>query len=299
MENGMKLVYAVAVSAVLATPVWAQDQERDLGVAIFDLNASIYNLQGSRYSSGAWTDFNSFSANSVMVPNGQARFRLGNFIGEIQGTVTGNLDRGYYAGDDLVPNVEKDDISSSFGMIGHYVRERDEYNLAASLGFLGGQDAQESDGSTYSLVGAGVARDNWLIGVGNMHYIGGPTESGDGRLVNLNYLQGSYRHDFNDAFSLVAAGHYGRGAEQKERVDVSVYNIDLGVSYNFTDQVALTASVGRFALERGENDKKVEGTNVTLGLSIALGGVSKAARDSIQFDTPNLHREVTWMDEFR
>jgi hypothetical protein len=182
-------------------------------------------------------------------------------------------------------------------MIGHYVRDFGDMEAAVSTGVIGGQ-ANESDTTINAILGAAVAGENWSLGVGHMNFISGGDETADGQALEFNYVYGSYELSVSERTSLFASGHFGSG-EDRNSDGLTSYNVDFGVSHSMNDQMAIVGTVGRFAMDRGgPNPDTLNGLSVTLGLNIALGGSQKAAKNAIRFDTPNLHREATWMDDF-
>lgn len=274
MKFGWMLLGALSVAA----PAFGQSTDSSNGFASIDMNLSTFDL--SRHDDND----SDFDEAAVYLPNGQARVRYGDFIGEIQGTFSSSVD-----------DNDDDENSSSFGMIGHYVVGVGTGEAAISLGTMGGTNVEESDGSWYSLIGAGYAQDGWALGVGRMNLLGG--QDSDDSLVNFTYLQASYAHDLNDKTSLFASGYYGSGKTDYDPT-VTGYNIDLGVAHAVSDQMTFTASVGNFGVSNSSGgSNQAKGYSVNLGLNFAVGGASKQAKDAIRFDTPNLHREMTWCDE--
>lgn len=281
----MKRTITAALFTTLAAPVLAQETGGgNFGYAVVDMNVSNFDLSREGDNS---TDFD---ASSVFLPNGQARFRLGSFVGEIQGTYSTNVE-----GADL----EEEENSTSFGMFGHYVTPTASGEAAFSLGTVGGTSVEESDGVWYTSLGASYAQDGWMVGIGRLQRLGGEE---DDTLKDFSYLQGSYTHALSEQASLFASGYYGIGnADGLEGVASPVHgaNIDIGGSYMVSDQMTLSASIGRFILETQDTllTNRSNGYSVKVGLSIALGGSSAQAKSAVKFDTPDFHREVTWCDE--
>ena len=272
---------------LIAMPANGQENGANTtGVAIFDMNLSKFDLSAD-------TNNNDFSEPNVYLPNGQARFRLGNFIGEIQGTFSSSvdIDETIYADDGVYGEGEN---SVSFGMIGHYVVPMASGEVALSFGTMGGSSVGLSEGTWYANLGAGYSQDNWMIGLGRVGYLGGSER--DSQIENFTYVNGSYALPVSAKTEFVASGYIGQGnVLEAAFAPITGANIDLGVSHKINDQISLSASVGRFILENNVNTNgQASGNSIKLGISIALGGRSQAARNAIRFDTPDLHREMTW-----
>lgn len=273
---------------LLAMPANGQETiANTAGLAIFDMNLSKFDLSAD-------TNNNDFSEPNVYLPNGQARFRLGNFIGEIQGTYSTSVDIDVVDFGSGPVTYGKGDSSSSFGMIGHYVAPMASGEVAFSFGTMGGTQVYEEGGIWFTNLGAGYSQDNWMIGLGRIGYVGG--KDSNSQIENFTYVNGSFALPVSTKTELVASGYIGQGnVFNASYHPITGANIDLGVSHKINDQISLSASVGRFLLENDvNNNNQANGNSIKLGISIALGGRSQDARNAIRFDTPDLHREMTW-----
>ena len=288
----MKIALSVLLALTTAVPALAQTTETpSTGYALFDMNISNYDFSKEDDNE---TDF---QGGPVILPNGQARFRLGSFVGEIQGTYSMLVDEG---------DSDENEMSASFGMFGHYVMSTGKGESAVSLGTIGGGNTEDTSGQWYSTIGASYAQDGWMVGIGHLQRIGGDSVY---TLKDFNYLQASNSIKLSEENSVFAAGYYGVGSANGKiyngedyvgtSSDVTGANIEIGAARKLSEQVVVSASVGRFVLENQASDQfdKANGYSVNLGLQIALGGNTKQAKDAIRFGTPDFHREVTWCKE--
>ena len=264
----------ISLASVLALGIAPALHAQD--VALFEFTLGSYDLSAEDDNDS------DFDNGGVFVPNGQAQFRLGNVIAEIQGTTTSSVDDG-----------DEDENSSSFGMFGYYAGQLNGAEIAFGGGVAGGTNVEESDGTWYTQATVAYARDGWSIGLGRLSYLGG--QGSDDSLQGFTFLQGAYGYQFGSGTLLTAEGYYGQGKTSDDPT-VTGYNLELGVEQPLSDKVSATASVGKFGLLR-DDEPRANGVSFSLGLNVAIGGNMSTAKSSLPFDTVNLHREITWCDE--
>ena len=217
--------------------------------------------------------------------SGQAFARLGeNFALEIQSYGTTATD----ADDD-------DTTSRTYGVFGHYMRDFGPGTVGAYLGTAFGSKVDDPDNLRYHIVGIGYAFNGFVASVGYADHTGGDSEGDDQR--DMRFLSAGYTHQFNDMWSVGLDGLVGHG-NSFGTDDARFHELMLGVSYDLSETIRVTGSVTRFRLEDDDPvPEQANGTEFTLGLSIALGGSNSSVRSDMPFDAPNLHRPISWADE--
>jgi hypothetical protein len=228
-----------------------------------------------------------FDASSVPSLSGQALMRFDSVVLEVQGNITG--DTGAQTGD-------RDEVSSSFGAFGHYLFDVGPGELGAFAGITGGQAVEEDQGVIYGLFGMEYGFNGFVVAAAYADSIYGDDDSDD--IEHFYYLQAGYTHQFNDAWSLGVDGLYGMG-QGFDGDDYPFYELTVEGAYDLNDNVRLFAGISHFGLQEEPTPAldSANGTQVNLGVSFAIGGNNAAAREAIPFDTPTLHRIMTWTDE--
>ena len=264
------LLAGVSALALSATAVAAQD------VAVVELSFGSMDLSADSNNDGDFDD------SSVFMLTGQAFARTGNYVLEIQGQTTGSVD-----------DTDDAENSSSFGAVVHYIRPLGAGNLGFAGGVLGGTNVEENDGAIYGLLAVNYGGDNWSVGLGNISVIQGQDD--DDQVKTMTYVSGAYSFDVAQNTSLQFGGYYGQGISSQysaEDVDMLGAELNATIYYDVADNMTAHFGISSFRLE-DENDEQANGTDISFGLSIVIGG----SRDRIPFDTPDFHREMTWADE--
>ncbi|MCI2399994.1 hypothetical protein [Aliiroseovarius subalbicans] len=267
----MKKTYLLASASALllsVAPVAAQD------AALVELNLNYMNLATASGNDG------DFDNAAVGVLNGQGFFRTGDFVIELQGTTTTSVD-----------DTDNAENSTSFGVVGHYMLPYRNGTAGLAFGLQGGTNVEESDGAIYSLAALNYAENNWMVGLGATGVVYG--QRGDDQVTALGYLQGAYDFDVAPDMSVRVGGYLGLGQTSDDTVHAGELSATL--YRDFSDTMAGHVGVSAFALQT--DSKQANGWSINAGISIAIGGSNSGVRDSIPFDTPNLHREMTWADE--
>lgn len=268
----------VATAALLMAPMAAQAQGME--VAMIELKLGSYDLSYYEDNDG------DFDASGVLTISGQALFRRGSVMLEIQGMTTDSVDDG-----------DDDENSTSFGSFGHYIFPILAGEGGVVTGLMGGTNVEENDGQGYALIGLNYGADGWHAGLGHSSLLYG--QDGDDTLQSWTYMTGGYGFDLPGGIRLDLSGYVGQGKTDDDDEPVTLYEVNLDLGYEVASGVQLSAGVSLFELRArgGGSSDGANGAEYSLGLTMALGRNAANAKEATRFDVPNFHREITWADE--
>ena len=220
--------------------------------------------------------------------SGQAFARVGDFVLEVQSYGTTSTDAQTH-----------ENGSATIGVFGHYMMDIGPGTAGAFIGTTLGNKVDDEDFMHYHVIGIGYAISGFVFSAGFADHADGDDEQDDQR--NLRFLTASYSHQFNDMWSIGVDGLIGRGNAFRAGTggdgDARFHDLTIGVNYDLNERVRFTGSVTHFSLENDRSVLTANGTELSLGLSFAVGGGNSEARSAIPFDAPNLHRPISWSDE--
>jgi len=217
--------------------------------------------------------------------SGQTFARVGDLVLEFQASLSGDTDGG-----------SDSDINASLGAFGHYLFETDLGMFGTFAGVTGGAENATSDGNYWGVLGVEYANGGFVASLGTARH--SSTETGSQVAESFNYASASYEHKVSDALGVSAEGYFGDLNAFDTDEDGTFGQLSVAISYDLNDHIGFKAGVTKFVLDEDDDpDSGAAGTELSLGVSVALGGSNSAARSAIPFDTPDLHRPLTWSSE--